>query len=221
MTLTWVIRLCFSLLKARVDGAHCLHGALTQAEDWLLWGELRVSNQSDDCPLQCSVLVEPRNESDLTSQCICLSLMKSSDSLYRMWEGDRALRWGDQLGQLWGVGIAQEYERRGNLKGSWILPRCFIPPSWRKCSSTFLTSQTQTLKPHLYSHVCLHAYLLQSCLILCNPMECSLPGSYVCRILQARILEWVAVPSSRGSSWPRNRTCVSYVSYIDRQDFYH
>lgn len=107
MTLTRVIRPCFSLLKARVDGARCLRGVLAQAEDWLPWGELRVSNHSDGCPLECSVLAEPRNESDLTSQCICLSLMKSSDSLYRIWEGDRALRWGDQLGQLWGVGIAQ------------------------------------------------------------------------------------------------------------------
>ena len=43
----------------------------------------------------------------------------------------------------------------------------------------------------------------QSCLTLCDPMACILPGSSVHGILQARILEWVAVPSSRGSSWPR------------------
>ena len=48
--------------------------------------------------------------------------------------------------------------------------------------------------------VCMHAKLLQSCLILCDPMDCSLPGSSVLGILQARILEWVAMPSSRGSS---------------------
>ena len=46
----------------------------------------------------------------------------------------------------------------------------------------------------------------QSCPPLCNPMDCSLPGSSVNGILQARILEWVAVPFSRGSSWPRNQT---------------
>ena len=40
----------------------------------------------------------------------------------------------------------------------------------------------------------------QSCLTLCNPMNCSLPGSSVHGILQARILEWIAMPSSRGSS---------------------
>ena len=41
------------------------------------------------------------------------------------------------------------------------------------------------------------------------------------RILQARILEWVATPSSRGSSQPRDGTCVSYVSCIGRQVLYH
>ena len=44
----------------------------------------------------------------------------------------------------------------------------------------------------------------QSCLILCDPMDCSPPGSSVHGILQARILEWVTMPSSRGSSWPRD-----------------
>ena len=45
---------------------------------------------------------------------------------------------------------------------------------------------------------------------------CSLPGSSVHGILQARILEWVAVPFSRGSSRPRDRTPVSYISCIGR-----
>ena len=44
---------------------------------------------------------------------------------------------------------------------------------------------------------------------LCNPMDCSPPGSSVHRILQARILEWVAISFSRGSSKPRNQTRVS------------
>ena len=47
------------------------------------------------------------------------------------------------------------------------------------------------------------AKLLQSCLTLCDHMDCSLPGSPVHRILQATILEWVTVPSSRASSQPR------------------
>ena len=43
---------------------------------------------------------------------------------------------------------------------------------------------------------CLHAKLLQSCLTLCNPMDCSLPGSSIHGICQARVLEWVAIAFS-------------------------
>ena len=49
--------------------------------------------------------------------------------------------------------------------------------------------------------------LFQSCLTLCNPVDCSPPGSFVHGIVQARILEWIAI--SRGSSPPRDRTYVS------------
>ena len=52
----------------------------------------------------------------------------------------------------------------------------------------------------------------QSCLALCNPRDNSLPGSPVHRILQARMLEWVAISSSRGSSRSRVRTHVFYVT---------
>ena len=47
---------------------------------------------------------------------------------------------------------------------------------------------------------------------LCNPMDCSPPGSSVHGILQARILEWVAISFSRGSSWPWDRTQVSCIA---------
>ena len=58
---------------------------------------------------------------------------------------------------------------------------------------------------------CLHAKLLQSRLTLCDSMDWSPPGSSVYGILQGKILKWVAMPSSRGSSWPRNWT-VSHKS---------
>ena len=45
----------------------------------------------------------------------------------------------------------------------------------------------------------------KSCQTLWDPVDCSPPGSSVCEIFQARILEWVTMPSSRGSSWPRDR----------------
>ena len=52
----------------------------------------------------------------------------------------------------------------------------------------------------------------KSCLTLCDPMDCSLPGSSICRILQAGILEWVAISCSRGSSQPRSQTRVSNIA---------
>ena len=52
---------------------------------------------------------------------------------------------------------------------------------------------------------------LQSCLTLCDPMDSSPPGFSIHRILQARILQWVAYPFSRGSSGPRNWTRVSCI----------
>ena len=59
--------------------------------------------------------------------------------------------------------------------------------------------------------------IAQLCLTLCNPMDCSPPGSPVHGILQSRILGQVAISSSRGSSWLRDWTCVSH---IDRWIFY-
>ena len=67
------------------------------------------------------------------------------------------------------------------------------------------------------THMCAYPYLsmstrvlvVQSCLTLWDPMDCSLPGSSVHGILQARILDWVAIPFSKGSSQPRSRTQVS------------
>ena len=50
------------------------------------------------------------------------------------------------------------------------------------------------------------------CPTLCDPMDCSPPGSSVHGILQARILEWVAISFSRGSSQPRDQTQVSCIA---------
>ena len=52
----------------------------------------------------------------------------------------------------------------------------------------------------------------QSCLSLCDPMDCSPPGSSVHGISQARTLQWVAIPFSVGSSPPRDQTWVSCKS---------
>ena len=52
----------------------------------------------------------------------------------------------------------------------------------------------------------------QLCPTLCEPMGCSLPASSVQGILQAKILEWVAFFSSRGSSWPSDWTRISWIA---------
>ena len=62
---------------------------------------------------------------------------------------------------------------------------------------------------------------LQSYLTLCTPTDCSLPGFSVHGILKTRILGWLAMPSFRGSSQPRDLSPISYVSCIDRQVLYH
>ena len=59
------------------------------------------------------------------------------------------------------------------------------------------------------------------CLALCNLMDCSLPGSSVHGIISSRILEWVVIFPSRGSSPPRNRIPVPCVSCIGKQTLYH
>ena len=61
----------------------------------------------------------------------------------------------------------------------------------------------------------------QSCPTLCHPMDCSPQGSFVHGILLARILEWVVISSSRGSSLPRNRMFIFCISCIGRWILYH
>ena len=59
------------------------------------------------------------------------------------------------------------------------------------------------------------------CLTLCDSKDCSLPGSFVHGVFQARILEWVAISSSRGSSQPRDQTHISCVSCFGKWMLYH
>ena len=75
--------------------------------------------------------------------------------------------------------------------------------------------------PLLCFFVCMRAKPLQLRLTLCDPMDYSPPGSSVHGILQARTLEWVAIPLSRGYSRPRDPTRVSYVSLTGRQVLCH
>ena len=60
--------------------------------------------------------------------------------------------------------------------------------------------------------VCMCVLVAQSCLTICDPMDSSPPGSSVHGILQARILEWVAISFCRGPSWPRDWTWVFCIA---------
>ena len=71
-----------------------------------------------------------------------------------------------------------------------------------------------------HKSICVRFSVAQSCPTLCASVDCSPPGSSVRGILQAGILEWVAISSSKGSSQPRDGTCVSGVSYTGRQIFF-
>ena len=101
------------------------------------------------------------------------------------------------------------------------------PCGYRQCSARNLTAGKELLREFsqqntdLMCEVWCRILLLsdgesesevaQSCLTLCDPMDCSLPGSSIHGIFQARVLEWVAISFSRGSSQPRDRTWVSHI----------
>ena len=71
---------------------------------------------------------------------------------------------------------------------------------------------------YLYIDLYMHP---QSCLTLCDPLDCGPPGSSVDGIFQARILEWVAISYSRWSSQPRYQTHVSCISCTGRLILYY
>ena len=89
--------------------------------------------------------------------------------------------------------------------GDWEELGSFIPV----ILGTVYSSYTWTLlmfNKYIFTYC---AMSLQSCVTLCDSTDCSPPGSSAHGFLQARILEWVAMPSSTGSSWPRDQKYVS------------
>ena len=98
--------------------------------------------------------------------------------------------------------LGRDFEIQG------VIHQISIPRPW--------SSQEQALKGSSHVPESQSGYHDQSSPDTSDAMDCSPPGSSVHGILQARILEWVVLPSSRGSSQPRDRTLVSSVSCIDR-----
>ena len=106
-------------------------------------------------------------------------------------------------------------------RGAWWAAIYGVTQSWTplkrlsSSSSLFANTLFTSSSPFCVLSVC---SVTHSCPALCNPMDCSPLRSSVHGILQPRILEWVAISFSRGSSQPRDRT---HVSCIDRQVLYH
>ena len=82
---------------------------------------------------------------------------------------------------------------------------------WIFFGKTDAEAKAPILWPPDVKSCALCAKLLQSCLTPCDPMDCSPQGFSIHRILQARILDWVVISFSRGSSWPRDWTYISCI----------
>ena len=115
------------------------------------------------------------------------------------------------------------HQQRPALWGQWSQGCCvnssvLVPHGWLTADypafpRSILDVQCVCVRVSVWAHA-------QLCQTLCDPMDCGPPGSSVHGILQARILEWVAISSSRGSSRPRFQTCISCISSIGRQVLY-
>ena len=88
------------------------------------------------------------------------------------------------------------------------LPISTLTPQFKKLRRSFLEEGVC---------VCVCTLNHSVCLTLCDPMDYSVPGSSVYRIFQVRILEWVAISFSRGSSQSMDGTGVFCISYIGRR----
>ena len=97
--------------------------------------------------------------------------------------------------------LAWKYHEQRSLAG-------YSPQDHKRVRHSLATKQQQRV-PIENTHCGFKVKLTQLCPTVCNPIDCSLPGSSVHGILQAGILERVAIPFSRGSSQPRYRTWVS------------
>ena len=145
----------------------------------------------------------------------------------------RSLRWEDSPGE--GNGNQPQHSCLENPvnRGAWWATVHGVAKSRTRLSDQHFTFSLPV--GHLgspkyvilvFKNICnTSAYIVclvtQSCPTLCNPIDCSPPGSSIHGILQARILEWVVVPFSRGSSRPRDQTwafCIAVKYCIDLKE---
>ena len=103
-------------------------------------------------------------------------------------------------------------------RGTWWATVHGVAKSWTQLSDIIFTINVASWKRYWFFIIIIIIILIdvclvtQSCLTLCEPMDCSPPGFSVHGILQARILEWVVIHFSKGSSQLRDQTQVSRVA---------
>ena len=137
-----------------------------------------------------------KSESEVAQSCLTLSdpvdcsLPRSSD--HRIFQAI-VLEW---IATSFSKGSSRPRDR---TRVSRIVDRRFTVWSWQQMKKQG-------------NYLCVKLLVTQSCLTLYDPVGHSPPGSFIHRILQARILEWVAFPFSRVSSQPRNWTRVSCIA---------
>ena len=102
----------------------------------------------------------------------------------------------------YGSAFSLHVQHSAGYRGLWMLPD----------TSNLLPTWTVSLELGRMVQAEVKVLVTQSCPTLCGPTDCSLPGSSVHGIFWAKILKWVASPSSRGSSWPRDQNWVSWIA---------
>ena len=133
---------------------------------------------------------------------------------YNLWKYWITMMYTCNLHNVYQLYLDKNKEKERILR-DWCYGKCFSAGFMVFCASWVVDGVFASYLPFFV--IPLLCCCGQSCLIHCEPMNCSPPGSSVHGIFQARILERVAMPSSRGSSWPRDQTRVSCISFISVQ----
>ena len=139
------------------------------------------------------------------------------------WVSRHGFKWGEWLGLGW-VGIPGSREKNGQQRVSLWRRNNFTwkGTTWDQIQVSFHVWDCPWVMPNEtegWPVTCLYflsssewSEVAQLCLTLCDPMDCSLPGFSIHGVFQTRILEWVAISFSRGSSQPRDWTQVSRIA---------
>ena len=173
--------------------------------------------------LQC---MKVKSESEVAQSCPTLSdpmdCSLPGSSIHGIFQA-RVLEWGAIAFSDIHTSKCKAHSHENLLEGARSSTLCSLSLSsvqqqhlpWRLTSNCPLVELLDTYnnsKCECLCCCCLLVLVTHSCLTLCDPMDCSLPGSPVHGILQVRIMKWVAMPSSKRSSRPWDRTCISCIS---------